>query len=169
MAIPDEQWEPTLKRLLPKLLALARRLAGSRMASSVVAETVLRAYEKRHQMHKESEPEVAAFVNTVLRRTIYNRWRERPEEPLNEDDEPTATAWAVPADEVARLERMLTLLDALEQVPEREREVVLLHHLSGMTMVEIAQQLGRPYDVIVRDRDRAQKILRRLLEPEDRP
>jgi len=184
MAIPEEKWGPTLQRLLPKLLELARRLAGPRMASSVVAQTVMEAYQDRHQIRADSESQVARFVNTVLRRNIYDRRKalkrqcRNPEleVPLDDleraggaaagDDEGRPGAW--PESEVARLERVVALLEALEQLPARERDVVVLHHAGGLTMVEIAERLGRHYDAVVRDRDRAQRTLRRLLESKGR-
>ena len=82
------------------------------------------------------------------------------------DDEGRPGAW--PESEVARLERVVALLEALEQLPARERDVVVLHHAGGLTMVEIAERLGRHYDAVVRDRDRAQRTLRRLLESKGR-
>jgi RNA polymerase sigma-70 factor (ECF subfamily) len=49
-----------------------------------------------------------------------------------------------PSQEVVRDEELLRLADALAALPEPMREVVVLQHLRGWTLKDIAERLGRP-------------------------
>lgn len=56
---------------------------------------------------------------------------------------------------------------ALEQLPPRRREVLLLHVNEGMTYKQIARQRGLTHRVVVRDLSRAYSALRLQLKRED--
>jgi RNA polymerase sigma factor (sigma-70 family) len=102
---------------------------------------------------------------------VANEWQERSRhrKPHDEswleelqvefDDEPENTI----AREVAR-EYMQAAVDKL---PPRQREVLLLHVNDGLTYKQIAQRQGLTYRVILRDLTRAYSKLRVLLRHDD--
>ncbi|MBM3994310.1 MAG: sigma-70 family RNA polymerase sigma factor, partial [Planctomycetes bacterium] len=51
------------------------------------------------------------------------------------DDEPS------PSQKMERHERALQLADALTQLPDNQREAILLRHFHGLSLAEIAEQL----------------------------
>jgi RNA polymerase sigma factor (sigma-70 family) len=102
---------------------------------------------------------------------VANEWQERArhrrqhdESWLEElqvefDDEPENTI----AREVARE----YLQAAVDKLPRRQREVLLLHVNEGLTYKQIAQRQGLTYRVILRDLTRAYSKLRVLLRHDD--
>jgi RNA polymerase sigma-70 factor (ECF subfamily) len=53
-----------------------------------------------------------------------------------------ATA-ASPSNEAARAEDLLRLADAVERLPQIQRDVIILHHFDGASLKEIAQRVAR--------------------------
>ena len=73
-----------------------------------------------------------------------------------------------PAEEAERAELRERLLAALDVLPERQREVLLLHDLEGWTHREIAERLERPAGTARSDLHQARRRLRQILgEPEE--
>lgn len=65
-------------------------------------------------------------------------------------------------DETA-VELSLTLREALAQLPEEQREVVILRHIAGMTPAEIAEHLGKSEDSIHGLHHRGRRALKQEL------
>jgi RNA polymerase sigma-70 factor (ECF subfamily) len=64
---------------------------------------------------------------------------------------------------VVRAEELLRLAAALAQLPEDQRRVVELHHLKGLLIAEVAEQMGRTRPAVVGLLCRGLKKLRELL------
>jgi RNA polymerase sigma-70 factor (ECF subfamily) len=58
---------------------------------------------------------------------------------------------------------LLRLAAALGRLPEDQRQVVELHHLKGLTVAEVAEQMGRTRASVVGLLFRGLKKLRELL------
>lgn len=59
------------------------------------------------------------------------------------------------------------LQTAVDQLPQRQREVLLLHVNEGLTYKQIADRLGVTYRIVLRDLTRAYASLRMRLKAED--
>ena len=59
------------------------------------------------------------------------------------------------------------LQTAVDQLPQRQREVLLLHVNEGLTYKQIADRLGVTYRIVLRDLTRAYASLRMQLKGED--
>jgi RNA polymerase sigma-70 factor (ECF subfamily) len=53
-----------------------------------------------------------------------------------------------PSQQAARREQAVLLADALEQLPEDYREVLVLRHLEALTFPEVAARMGRSLDSV---------------------
>lgn len=69
-----------------------------------------------------------------------------------------------PSDKAIRNERVMILADALEKLPEAQREAVLLHYLEGLPTPEIGARLGRTPASVSGLLRRGLKALRALLK-----
>ena len=65
----------------------------------------------------------------------------------------------------ARNEELLRLADALAELPEPQREVVILKHCRGQTLQQIADQLGRSVPSVASLLRRGLEALRHRLSP----
>jgi RNA polymerase sigma-70 factor (ECF subfamily) len=74
-----------------------------------------------------------------------------------------------PSDRLVRDERRRRLLGALEALPERDREVLVLRYLEGLSTDEIAAELGATKGAVMTRHTRALARLRGLIigRPED--
>ncbi|MGH7144127.1 MAG: RNA polymerase sigma factor [Planctomycetota bacterium] len=78
-------------------------------------------------------------------------------------ESPAAPAGHAPEDEAARRETLAQLEAALDELPEPEREAVLLHHIHGLSQVEIARALeAHPRTISRRIQDGIAELRRRL-------
>ena len=54
-----------------------------------------------------------------------------------------AAVQSSPSQKAVKQEDLLRLSEALTQLPETQREVIVLHHLQGLKLAEVAAEIGR--------------------------
>ena len=68
-----------------------------------------------------------------------------------------------PSQKVSREEELVAMADALAKLPDAQREAVVLHHLQGATLAEVADQLQRSEAAVAGLLHRGMKQLRTLM------
>lgn len=68
-----------------------------------------------------------------------------------------------PSSNAIRRERAVLLADALAHLPDDYRQVIVLRHLRGHSLVETAQQMDRSYESVKKTWQRAIKRMQELL------
>ena len=68
-----------------------------------------------------------------------------------------------PSQRAARREQAVLLANALQQLPEDYREVIILRHMEGLAFPEVARQMGRTFDSVKKLWTRGLVQLRRSL------
>jgi RNA polymerase sigma-70 factor (ECF subfamily) len=155
---------PELERFRAYLRLLARlhldpRLRGQLDPSDAVQQTLLLAWQARPQFRGRTEAELAAWLRQILARVLANAARAlaaarrgagrgRSLEAALERSSVRLQAWlAAEQPSPSRLaehnERLALLAEALEGLPEAQRDAVVLHHLQGRTLDDVAGALGR--------------------------
>jgi RNA polymerase sigma-70 factor, ECF subfamily len=140
-------------------LHLDPRLRGKLDPSDVVQQTMLRASSALAEV-RDARPEIlVAWLRRILARTLadaakhYERDKrdvgvERSlEAELNRSASGFA-AWLAadqtsPSGLAERNEELLRMVEALSELPETMREVVVLKHCQGWTLAQIAERTGR--------------------------
>jgi RNA polymerase sigma-70 factor (ECF subfamily) len=162
---------------------LDSRLRGKLDPSDLVQQTLLRAYAALPEVRARSPEALAAWLRKILARTLadtvkyYHRDRRdvNLEQSLHEDLNRSSTNLAgwLAADQTSssltaqRNEELLRLADALAELPEPLREVVILKHCRGQTLQQIADHLGRSVPSVASLLRRGLEALRdQLLPPE---
>lgn len=101
------------------------------------------------------------WLFTIARRTAMDRLRrqysEPPSMPIDEVDV------AAPADAQDAAADLASMHDEIERMPLVEREVLVLFHLEGLTLEELAAVLGTPVGTIKSRLFRARRLLRRQM------
>lgn len=129
------------QRVTPRVLAYASRLlSGDRAeAEDVAQETMLRLWKIAPEW-RQGETKVTTWAYRVATNLCIDRQRARVRKrqmPL--DDAPEIADGTLGAE--GRLQeagRMVALEAALDELPDRQRQAVVLRHLEGMTNPEIA-------------------------------
>lgn len=159
---------------------LDRRLRGKLDPADLVQQVMLRALAAWPEL-KDPAPEVlTAWLRRILARTLadvvkhYDRDKRAVdlERSLEADLDRSASGLAgwlaadqtSPSRAAARNEELLRLADALTALPEPMREVVILKHLRGWTLQQIADQIGRSVPAVASLLRRGLETLRHQLE-----
>ena len=146
---------------IPSLRAFAVSLSqNSDKADDLVQETLVKAWDK----HESFQPgtNLKAWLFTILRNEFYSQMRKRGREVQDSDGIMTARLAVHPAQH-----GMLDLEDfrgALEQLPEDQREAIILIGASGFSYEEAAEicncAVGTIKSRVSRARNRLQEILK---------
>lgn len=154
---------PARGRLESYALALAR---GSREdARDLLADALMKTFEQLDRLGDERG--FAAYVITTMRRAwIRRRWRMRIFSPFTEETPVAAGRSGQGADGNYDIQ---VLYEALDRLPERTREVLVLFEIAGLSLNEIAVIQGGSLSGVksrlVRGR---QSLAALLMEEEDR-
>ncbi|HEY1381147.1 MAG TPA: sigma-70 family RNA polymerase sigma factor [Gemmataceae bacterium] len=163
-------------------LHLDARLRGKLDPADVVQQTLLRAYPAVGQLRGREPAVVAAWLRRILARTLADTVRHYDadkravdlEQSLTADLDKSASglaAWVAadqtsPSERAERNEDLLRLADALAGLPDAQREVVVLKHLQGRTLAEIAESTGRTTAAVAGLLRRGLEALRERMEEE---
>ncbi|RKN49625.1 sigma-70 family RNA polymerase sigma factor [Micromonospora endolithica] len=126
------------------LLAFVMRLTGGhrQRAEDIVQETLLRAWRNAHRLGAQGQGSLRPWLVTVARRIAIDEHRSeqaRPAETYDRD----LTAFAE-ADSTDRVLRTMTVADALRQLSQSHREILVATYFRGRTVPEAAEELGLP-------------------------
>lgn len=132
---PLESYEEFFDRVLPRALSVGRRILGSREdAEDVAVEGLARAYVHWAEISTTDYRE--AWVLRVTANAAYDQLRRRVRAERYEPETPTERD----ATELVDLRRSLAPL--LKRLSRRQREVVVLNYMVGLSQEEIAKLLG---------------------------
>ena len=134
-----------------------RLVAGDRhQAEDVVQETLLRAWRSVDQLSRSAR-NLRPWLVTVARRIVIDAHRSRTARPQEVDATPLESLPA--ADETERALRLMTISDAMADLTQAHREVLVATYFGGRTVNEAAEELGIPAGTV---RSRAFYALRSL-------
>lgn len=129
------------RRLTPVVFAIAHRLLHDRTeAEDVTQEAMLKLWRVAPDW-RQGEAKVSTWLYQVARNLCIDRLRRRRSVPLDEIAEPVDETPGVEAGMQSAI-RAAALHRALAQLPERQREAVMLRHLEGLANPDISDALG---------------------------
>ncbi|NTX03181.1 RNA polymerase sigma factor [Myxococcus sp. CA051A] len=161
-----EAAESLLMELLPRVRNLVRYLVHGDGEVEDIAQEALIALLRGLSTYR-GEGQFQSWVDRVVARTTF-AWlkRARGNEARRVDE--SAELMAVPSedappDEYVHRRRMVMLLD---RIPDEQRHAMVLHHVLGMSVPEVSDELGIPFETI-RSRLRLGRAALRALATED--
>ena len=148
----DAFYTGTNRRVLHQMYAMTGNLAD---AQDLVQEAYARAWQRWGAVAEYDDPE--AWVRTVAWRLAASRWRKTRnglaamvrQGPPENTPEPSI-------DNVA-------LVTALKEIPEAQRRAIVLHHLGGLSVAEVASETGSPEGTVKARLARGRAALAELL------
>jgi RNA polymerase sigma-70 factor (ECF subfamily) len=148
----DAFYTGTSRRVLHQMYAMTGNLAD---AQEIVQEAYARAWQRWSAVSTYDDPE--AWVRTVAWRLAASRWRKTKNGvaamlrhgPAEHTPEPSV-------DNVA-------LVTALRQIPEAQRRTIVLHHLVGRSVAEVAHEMHVPEGTVKARLSRGRAALAELL------
>jgi RNA polymerase sigma-70 factor, ECF subfamily len=176
-------------QLLEKCRAYLKLLATSQVdtwlrkqvdASDLVQQTLLNAVARQNQFRGQSEGELLAWLRAILSNNLIDAYRHHGrakrdvvrnvslDEEISQSflrvDALVTSSASSPSQKAATNELLLRLPDALDALPDAQREAIVLHHLRGLKLAETAQVLGRSESAVGGLLHRGLKRLHELLE-----
>jgi RNA polymerase sigma-70 factor, ECF subfamily len=152
-------FEDLYRRYARPVFGLALRRLGDRgRAEDAVQETFASVWRSAGSYKPERGPG-APWLYAVARNAIVDRARARTETPADIPDE--AADAPGPPDRAEQSWVAWRVHRALEELPEREREVIGLAYWSGLSQSEVAEFLGIPLGTV---KTRTRSALQHLSE-----
>ena len=173
-----ERYRPLLK-LHTRQVELDARLQRRFDRSDVVQEALLRAHSNLDHFRGQSEAELVKWLHEILAGTLIDEVRkayaqkrdlglERSLQAAVGESSVRLEAYLAdrnptPAAQAQRQELLVRIAEALEELPEDQRDVILLRDVQGHPVAEIARRLGRTEKsvagLLLRGRNRLRQLL----------
>jgi len=139
-------FEVLYRRYARPVFGLALRRLGDRgRAEDAVQETFASIWRSAASYRPDRGPG-APWLYAVARNAIVDRARSRTETPTEIPEE--AAPGPTPSDRAEQSWVAWRVHRALEELPEREREVIALAYWSGLSQSEVAEFLGIPLGTV---------------------
>ncbi len=157
--------------LLPhkdKLYRLALRITLQRPeAEDVVQETLIRAWERRDELGNVES--VEAYLLTVCRNLAIDRREKKDNQnvSLGEEEMELPASDISPQERLEYEERLRRVHELFSKLPERQRTVMQLRDIEGLSYRETAQAMGITEDVVRVTLHRARAAIRQAFEKEE--
>jgi RNA polymerase sigma-70 factor (ECF subfamily) len=179
------EFEARLERHRATLRLLAQlhldpRLRGKVDPSDLVQQTFLQAHQALAQFRGQSEAELAAWLRQILARNLAHAvrdfgrdrrdvGRERSLEAALAASSSRLDAWLAaeqssPSQQADRNEQIARLTSALAELPDAQREAVVLHYWQDWPVADIARHQGRTPTAVTGLLKRGLQHLRRHLK-----
>lgn len=144
-----------------RLVRVATLLVGDLAAAEeLVQEAFVRTYQASHRLRSASA--APAYLRSTVVNLAHSRFRR--ERIARRRRPPMDLAGASPEDIVVLREDHRELLDALNQLPNRQRECVILRYYVDLSEAEIAETLGISTGAVKSHSHRALATLESILE-----
>jgi RNA polymerase sigma-70 factor (ECF subfamily) len=152
----DELYAASFRRITSQVYAMIGNLDE---ATECVQEAFVRAWAHRRKLDKAEYPE--AWIRTTAYRLAVSRWR-RTKLSKRPVDRAVGAATETPGVD----ESHVALVAALRQLPEAQRQALVLHHIADLPIHQIAAEIGVPEGTIKARLSRGRTALAVLLTDE---
>lgn len=154
----DDFYAGTARRVVGHVYAVTGDLGA---AEDAVAEAYLKAWSRWSSVRDTRSPE--AWVRCVATREAVSRWRAWRNR-LRAHDRAASDAGRVVIESVGP--DHVALVAALQRIPVAQRQAIVLHHVAGLSVAEVADEVGAPTGTVKARLSRGRAALARLLDPE---
>lgn len=162
----EAAFSAVVERHRPMVEAVARRVLGDHHAAEDVAQATFLVLARKADALAGGDPDIGGWLHRVARDLARDRRSAEAARRRHEGAAMPATATAAdPVTQAAmRSEFLRQIDDALAALPERQRACLVLHHLEGLPVNQVAVRLGSPEGSVCQWLSRGRERLRQLLE-----
>jgi RNA polymerase sigma-70 factor, ECF subfamily len=154
----DEFYSASFQRVTGQVYAM---IGNRDEAQECVQEAFARAWAHRRKLDRAEHPE--AGVRTTAYRLAVSRWRR-----TTRGRRPADRALGAATETAAPSETHVALVAALKQLPEAQRQALVLHHIADLSVHDVAREVGVPEGTIKARLSRGRAALAAMLA-DDRP
>lgn len=150
----DEFYLATVSRVVAQLYAMVGDLPE---AEDAVQEAYARAWQRWRAIQDYTDP--ASWVRTVAYRIAVSSWRR------SRSRRAAQARWGTGAPSAQLDPDTVALVDALRRIPPDQRRAIVLHHLAGLPVKDIAAETGASVGAVKTRLSRGRQALAPLLRP----
>ena len=156
-------FQNSLLQELPHLRRFARALAGdASLADDLVQDCVERALNKQH-LYDANRP-LRAWLYAILRNIHVSQWRRTSQFGVMADVDDLGEQEPSVAPQQEQNLSITIITQALDKLPQQQREVLVMVSLEELSYKEAAEIVGVPIGTIMSRLSRARFALHQLLE-----
>jgi RNA polymerase sigma factor (sigma-70 family) len=152
----DPAFEAIVERYRRPLLRYVSRLLAPERAEDVVQQSFVKAYEAMHR--DDAELKLRPWLYRIAHNNTLNALRDRG--LRHEELDERVDGVERPDQALERSQDLRELVDAVQALPERQRDAILLRELEGRSYDEIATELGITDGAVRQLLNRARNTLR---------
>ncbi|MFL6023613.1 MAG: SigE family RNA polymerase sigma factor [Marmoricola sp.] len=151
----DDFYTSSFSRITGQIYAM---IGDRDEAQECVQEAFVRAWQHRGKLSRAEHPD--AWVRTTAYRLAVSRWRRKGLAKRPADRAVSPAVHTAPADE-----NRVALVAALKNLPDKQRQALVLHHLCDLPVSDVAREVGVPEGTIKARLSRGRAALATLLAP----
>ena len=153
-------------QLLPGALRQAYRMLGDQAEAEDVAQDAMLRLWKQATDWRAGEARVSTWLYRVVHNLCIDRIRKRrPQVPVEDAPEPVDPDPSV-LDRMAQTEQSKAVAAAIAELPERQRQALVLRHFEGMSNPAIGEALECSVEAVESLLARARRALAKRMEEE---
>jgi RNA polymerase sigma-70 factor, ECF subfamily len=153
----DDFYAASFQRITGQIYAM---IGNRDEAQECVQEAFARAWAHRRKIDRAEHPE--AWVRTTAYRIAVSRWRR-----TTRGRRPTDRAVGAAVETAPPSITHVALVAALKQLPEAQRQALVLHHIADLPVHDVAREVGVPEGTIKARLSRGRAALAALLADEE--
>jgi len=159
-----EAWDKLFRRYqLPLYVYVFQLLRDEQTTLDIVQETFINA--ARHLATLRDDERFGSWLFGIAHQKCVQRWRKRGlQQTLDEPLAEYASEEPGPDELLLRQEQELEFMNALNRLPEHQREVLLLHYLEEFSIEQIAEVTQTSVGTVKSRLHYARKALRKLID-----
>jgi len=140
------------------------KVGNGQLAEDLTQHIFMKAWEAIHRYQWRELP-FQHWLLRLARNAVIDHYRSM--KPTNSSLLDPVSVGVDPEIELAQSEMVNTLQDAVRQLPDEQREVIVLRFIEQMPHADVAQHLGKSAATVRVIQHRALQALRRLLEQDE--
>jgi RNA polymerase sigma-70 factor (ECF subfamily) len=153
-----------MARHLPKILNLGRRMLGDQTEAEDVAQEVFVRVWTHAARWQPGKAKFETWLHRVAINQCYDRLRKRPTTALDDVPDPVDEA-PNPAARLYQTQLAAAVNEALQRLPDRQREALVLCHYQGQSNIDAAEIMGVSVEAMESLLARGRRTLKTLLKP----
>lgn len=155
--------EQIYREYYPKVFGYLRSRVERIQDAEDLAQTVFIKVYTKLDLFDSEKSSISTWIFNITRNTLIDHQRSMSLRNHDEIPETMADESEDAIDNLITEESMERLADALEQLTDEERDLIIMHYYNNYTMLKIAEIMYRPYGQIKRLHVKAMQKLKKYL------
>jgi len=141
----EEKKQELYRIFYPKVLGyISNRIDNRSEAEDICSDVFVKVYSKIETFDNE-KASLSTWIYKITQNTLYDHYRtNHVSDELEENMESSSDF----VEDLCNEEELEALAEALKKLPERERDLIILHYYSGNSLKEISEKMNLSYSYI---------------------